>query len=73
VHLLPFLWSATAGGALGDETLEFPPQLEQLHLVADVDVGNHDAAPRMNQDQALARQALQRFPYRRTADSQRFA
>ena len=61
-------------GALGRQArhqpLQLAPHLEQPQLQPQIDLGDHDAAPRHDHDQPVPRQPLQGFPDRGPADLQ---
>jgi hypothetical protein len=50
------------------QPLQFAPHLEQPQLQPQIDLGNHDAAPRHDHDKPVTRQALQRLPDRGATD-----
>ncbi len=61
-------------GALGrqarHQALQLAPHLEQPQLQPQIDLGDHDAAPGHDHDQAVSRKPLQGFPDRGSADLQ---
>jgi hypothetical protein len=59
-------------GAEGDHRLHRAAQLEHPQLAPHVDRRDRDAAPRLDADQVLARETLQRFANRRAADAELF-
>ncbi len=65
---------STIGGALGRETcgeaLEHGAHLREHSEIEHVHVRDEDAAPRVDLDQALALEPLERLPHRRSPDAE---
>jgi len=61
------------GGAGEQRRLDAPADVDQQQLLAEIDLGDDDAAARQHRDEVVAFQPLQRLADRRAADAHRLA
>ena len=62
----------TFGGETCHQAFQFTPDFQKPQLQPQIDLGDHDSAPRHDHDKPVARKALQRFTDRRPADLQAY-